>query len=57
MLVLKTLPMCAVCLCRYTVAPARAYVESVDELFAMRNAGFVKAGAENLFLIAAGDRW
>eukprot|EP00775_Hariotina_reticulata_P013610 gene13610-13735_t len=42
---------------RYNVAPARAYVESVDELFAMRNAGFVKAGAENLFLIAAGDRW
>eukprot|EP00879_Flechtneria_rotunda_P013901 GHRR01014518.1.p1 GENE.GHRR01014518.1~~GHRR01014518.1.p1 ORF type:complete len:330 (+),score=101.69 GHRR01014518.1:456-1445(+) len=42
---------------RYTLAPARAYVESIEELFALRNAGFVKAGAENLFLIAAGDKW
>jgi hypothetical protein len=43
--------------CRYSLAPARAYVESIDELFALRQQGFVQAGAEDLFLIAAGDRW
>jgi hypothetical protein len=32
-------------------------VESVEQLFQLRAAGFVKAGAENLFLIADGDRW
>jgi hypothetical protein len=32
-------------------------VESIDELFALRQQGYVQAGAEDLFLIAAGDRW
>jgi hypothetical protein len=32
-------------------------VESIDELFALRQQGHVQAGAEDLFLIAAGDRW
>jgi hypothetical protein len=43
--------------CRYSLAPARAYAESVEELFALREQGYVQAGAEDLFLIAAGDRW
>lgn len=42
---------------RYSLAPARAYAESVEELFSLREQGFVQAGAEDLFLIAAGDRW
>jgi hypothetical protein len=29
----------------------------MDQLFLLREAGFVKAGAENLFLIANGDKW
>lgn len=42
---------------RYSIAPARCYAESMDQLFLLREAGFVKAGAENLFLIANGDKW
>lgn len=42
---------------RYSLAPARGYVESIHQLYAMRDAGLVKAGAENLFNIAYGDRW
>eukprot|EP00878_Enallax_costatus_P003781 GHUV01003997.1.p1 GENE.GHUV01003997.1~~GHUV01003997.1.p1 ORF type:complete len:368 (+),score=57.01 GHUV01003997.1:819-1922(+) len=42
---------------RYAVAPARAYVESIDELFALREEGYLRAGAENLFLVANGDQW
>lgn len=51
---------CRVCLLlahRYSLAPARGYVESIHQLYAMRDAGLVKAGAENLFNIAYGDRW
>lgn len=46
-----------VLLCRYAVAPARAFVECIDELFALREEGYLKAGAENLFLVANGEEW
>lgn len=43
--------------CRYSLAPARAYAESIHQLFALREAGFVQGGSENLFIIADGDKW
>lgn len=42
---------------RYALAPARAYVECIDELFHLREEGYLRAGAENLFLVANGDKW
>ncbi|KAF8058327.1 lpxC [Scenedesmus sp. PABB004] len=42
---------------RYSLAPARGYAESLDALLALRDAGHVQAGAESLYIIAAGDRW
>lgn len=54
---LKTVWCVCLWLPRYSLAPARGYVESIHQLYAMRDAGLVKAGAENLFNIAYGDRW
>jgi hypothetical protein len=44
-------------MCRYSLAPARGYAESIEQLYAMREAGYVQGGAENLFNIAMGDKW
>lgn len=42
---------------RYSLAPARAYVESIQQLFDLRDRGLLKAGSENLFNIAHGEAW
>lgn len=40
-----------------TVAPAKSFVSSLDELYSMRDEGYVKGGVEGVLLVPEGSEW
>lgn len=43
--------------CRFALADSRVYAPNPESVLALREEGYMRAGAEGVMIIGFGDRW